>query len=348
MPAALISGITGQDGSYLAEHLLERGYEVYGIVRRTSTKHYWRLNHLLTSDEDLILLEGDLNDQSSLDRAVQKSSPDEVYNLAAQSFVGTSFDQPVHTGKVTGLGAIQMLEAVRKHAPDAKFYQAGTSELFGDVEDSPQDEGTPFHPRSPYGVAKLYAHWATINYRESHDMYAVSGILFNHESPRRGTEFVTRKITLAAARIKEGKQDELRLGNLEAKRDWGHARDYVRAMHRMLQQEPNAIDDYVIGTGETHTVGECARIAFEEVGLDYEEFVVVDEEFFRPAEVNVLQADPSKATDELGWEAEIGFESLIREMVRTDRQRVKMNDEFWVQQLDDGLRPQSNVPGDDR
>jgi GDPmannose 4,6-dehydratase len=321
LPTALITGITGQDGSYLAEHLVDRGYDVYGLVRRSATKNYWRIEHLL--DDAITLVEGDLGEQASLDRAVRTTDPDEVYNLAAQSFVGTSFTQPLYTGDVTGLGVVRLLEAVRTHAPDARFYQASTSEMFGATTEDPQDETTRFHPRSPYAVAKLYGHWATVNYREAHDMYAVSGILFNHESPRRGEEFVTRKITLGAARIAEGQQDELRLGNLAARRDWGDARDYVRAMHAMLQQSPDDITDYVVGTGTTHTVRSCARIAFEELGLDYEEYVVVDEEFYRPAEVNVLRADPSRAAEELSWEPTTTFEEMIRDMVRTDRERVR-------------------------
>lgn len=344
MPRALITGITGQDGSYLAEYLRELGYDVYGLVRRSSTKHYWRIDHLLEAD-DLTLIEGDVTDQASLDGAVRDANPDEVYNLAAQSFVGTSFKQPIYTGDVTGIGVTRMLEAVRRNAPGARFYQASTSELFGNVQESPQDEDTPFHPRSPYGVAKLYGHWATVNYREAYDMYATCGIMFNHESPRRGEEFVTRKITLGAASISEGLQEELRLGNLDARRDWGDARDYVRAMHAMLHQD-GEVDDYVIGTGETHTVRECARIAFDEVGLDYEDHVVVDEEFYRPAEVHTLHADPSRAREELGWAAETDFEDLIRRMVRADRERVRREDKYWVQP-DSQLRPQSSVPEGD-
>lgn len=342
MPRALITGITGQDGSYLAEYLSERGYEVYGIVRRSSTKNYWRIHHLV-EDDAVELLEGDLADQSSLNRVVQEVNPDEVYNLAAQSFVGTSFKQPLYTGDVTGLGVIRLLESVRKYAPDARFYQASTSEMFGDVNETPQNEATDFHPRSPYGAAKLFGHWATINYREAYDMYAVSGILFNHESPRRGEEFVTRKITLGAARIDERHQDELRLGNLDAKRDWGDARDYVEAMHRMLQQDDDDVDDYLIGTGRTQTVRECARVAFDELGLDYEEYVVVDEEFYRPAEVNVLEADPSRAESELSWSSTTTFEEMIRDMVRTDLERVRKGDEYWINP-EFSLRPQSSGP----
>lgn len=253
-----------------------------------------------------------------------------MYNLAAQSFVGTSFDQPVYTGDVTGLGTTRVLEAVRQHAPESRFYQASTSEMFGEVAEMPQDEETEFNPRSPYGVAKLYGHWATINYREAHDIYAVSGILFNHESPRRGQDFVTRKIARGAAAIAAGEQDELRLGNLDAKRDWGHARDYVKAMHKMLQQPEEEAGEYVVGTGRTHTVRRCAEIAFDEVGLNYEDYVVVDEEFYRPAEVNVLKADPSRAREDLGWEPEIAFEELIREMTRVEQDRVQRGDDFWI------------------
>lgn len=342
MPNALITGVTGQDGSYLAEYLDDRGYDVYGLVRRSSSKNYWRINHLLESDA-LLLCEGDLTDQSSLSRVVSKTNPDEVYNLAAQSFVGTSFKQPVYTGDVTGLGVARILEAIREHAPDARFYQASTSEMFGNVPDSPQNEQTRFHPRSPYGVAKLFGHWTTRNYREAYNIYGVSGILFNHESPRRGEEFVTRKITLGAARIKAGIQDELRLGNLEAERDWGHARDYVAAMHRMLQQEEPT--DYVIGTGKTHSVRHCAETAFDELDLDYEDHVVVDEKFFRPAEVNKLRADSSRASAELGWEPEVTFEEMIREMVSVDYERVERGDMSLITS-DMEPHPQSSVPYD--
>lgn len=344
MPRALITGITGQDGSYLAECLLEMDYEVFGLVRRSSTRNYWRIDHLIGRDR-VQLLEGDLTDQNSIDRAVRTVDPDEVYNLAAQSFVGTSFEQPLYTGDVTGLGVTRVLEAIRKFAPDARFYQASTSELFGEAQETPQSETTPFYPRSPYGTAKLHGHWTTINYREAHDLYAVNGILFNHESPRRGEEFVTRKITLGAARIAKGMQDELRLGNLDAKRDWGHSRDYVEAMHLMLQQDPDSIEDYVIGTGTTHTVRECAKYAFDEVGLDYSEHVVVDEEFFRPAEVHELRADATKAETELGWEPSIQFEELIREMARVDLQRLERDDDYWIPR-DPELRPQSSGRGE--
>lgn len=342
MTNALITGITGQDGSYLAEFLLDRGYDVFGLVRRTSTKHYWRIEHLLQAN-DITLIEGDMTDSASLKRAVVEANPDEVYNLAAQSFVGTSFKQPVYTHNVTSLGVTRLLEVVREKVPDARVYQASTSEMFGEVEASPQDESTRFHPRSPYGIAKLSAHWSAINHREAHDGYAVSGILFNHESPRRGEEFVTRKITLGAARIAEGSQDELRLGNLNARRDWGDARDYVEVMHAMLQQKPNEITDYVIGTGETHTVRECVRIAFDELGLDSEEYVVVDEDYYRPAEVNVLRADATRAKDELGWTPDTSFEELIRDMAQKDRQRVQCGDQYWLQPST-GTYPQSSTP----
>lgn len=342
MPTAFITGITGQDGSYLAEHLLEKGYKIYGLLRRSSTKNHWRINHLL-EDNAITLLEGDLTDQSSMNRAIQESAPDEVYNLAAQSFVGTSFKQPIYTGNTTGLGVTRVLEAMREYAPDARFYQASTSEMFGNVTETPQDERTRFYPRSPYGIAKLYGHWTTINYREAHDLYTVNGILFNHESQRRGREFVTRKITLGAARIKEGVQEELRLGNLEAKRDWGHARDYVIAMHRMLQQDPDDITDFVIGTGTTRTVRECVRIAFDEVGLDFEEHVIVDDKFFRPAEVYELRADPSRAKEQLGWSPTISFEEMVRNMTATDLQRVRREDPYWTDP-DPDVRPQSSVP----
>lgn len=344
MKSAFITGISGQDGSYLAEHLLEDGYEVYGLIRRSSSQNHWRISHLV-ENEDLHLLEGDMTDQSSLYRAVKKAAPDEVYNLAAQSFVGTSFKQPLYTSEVTGLGVIGLLEVVRREAPEARFYQASTSEMFGDVHESPQNEETVFHPRSPYGIAKVFGHWATVMYREAYDMYTVSGILFNHESPRRGEEFVTRKITLGAARIHEGVQDELRLGNLDAKRDWGNAKEYVRGMHAMLQQDPEDVSNYVMGTGEMNTVRECARIAFEELGMDYEDHVVVDEKFYRPAEVDVLKADPSKIQQEIGWEAETSFESLIREMVRTDLKRVQDGDIYWTDPRSN-LGSQTARPGD--
>jgi len=321
MKSALITGVTGQDGSYLAEFLLEKGYEVYGLQRWSSTGNQSRIEHL---EEEITLLKGDLADQSSLDRAVETADPIEVYNLAALSFVPESFNQPVNTGNITGLGATRMLEAVRKHNRNIKFYQASTSEIFGNAPSETQSLETPFEPRSPYGVSKLYAYWSTVNYREAHDMFATNGILFNHESPRRGEDFVTRKITRAAARIAEGKQDTLELGNLDAKRDWGHAIDYVRAMHLILQQDEP--DDYVVGTGEHHSVRECAQIAFDEVGLEWDQYVEVNEEYFRPAEVDALKADISRTKNELGWEPLISFEELIREMVKDDLETVRKNE----------------------
>lgn len=308
----LITGITGQDGSYLAEFLLGMGYEVYGIVRRASTAGMDRLDGIRSR---INLLSGDLLDQSSLMRAMSTSRPHEIYNLAAQSFVPTSWSEPVFTAEVTAVGATRMLEAMRAAAPEARFYQASTSEMFGKAP-APQNEETPFHPRSPYGVAKVYAHWATVNYRESYDLFATSGILFNHESPRRGHEFVTRKITTGAARIKVGLQDKLRLGNLDARRDWGFAGDYVRAMWLMLQSdEPR---DYVIATGETRSVRDCCQRAFEVVGLDYEEHVEIDPAFLRPAEVDHLFGDPTRARKELGWKCETSFDQLIQMMVEHD------------------------------
>jgi GDPmannose 4,6-dehydratase len=316
MPTALITGITGQDGSYLAELLLEKGYRVVGVVRRSSTTPYERIGHLV---EKIELVSADLLDQHSLVEAMAGCKPDEVYNLAAQSFVQTSWTQPVLTGEFTGLGVTRALEAVRKAVPKARFYQASSSEMFGKVVESPQRETTPFYPRSPYGVAKVYGHWITVNYRESYDMFAVSGILFNHESPRRGLEFVTRKVTDAAARIKLGLAKEVRLGNLDARRDWGFAGDYVEAMWRMLQQsEP---DDYVIGTGQTWSVRQLCEIAFGCVGLDYREHVVQDERFFRPAEVDLLVADPTKAHTKLGWQPQVSFKQLIEMMVEADLAR---------------------------
>jgi GDPmannose 4,6-dehydratase len=318
MPSALITGITGQDGSYLAEYLLDQGYTVYGLQRWNSTDNYDRIEHI---SDSIKLLNGDLADQSSLDRAIEKSDPDEVYNLAALSFVPESFNQPVNTGDITGLGTTRMLEAIRKYNKNIKFYQASTSELFGNATNEAQSEETPFNPRSPYGVSKLYSHWITVNYREAYDIFAANGIMFNHESPRRGMNFVTRKITHGAARIRANKQETLELGNLDAKRDWGHAKDYVRMMHLMLQQDKP--DDYVIGTGEHHTVRECVQIAFDEIGLDWEDNVDINEELFRPAEVDELKADISKAKKELDWEPQINFEHLIREMVRKDLKMVQ-------------------------
>lgn len=316
MPTALITGITGQDGSYLAEHLLAKGYRVVGVVRRSSTTPYERIAHLVNQVE---LASADLLDQTSLTDVVEATAPDEIYNLAAQSFVQTSWQQPVLTGEFTALGVTRMLEAMRKAAPKARFYQASSSEQFGKVVETPQRESTPFYPRSPYGVAKLYGHWITVNYRESFNLYAVSGILFNHESPRRGLEFVTRKITDAVARIKLGLQSELRLGNLDARRDWGFAGDYVDAMWRMLQQD--GPDDYVIGTGETHSVRDFCDAAFSAVDLDYQQYVVIDERFFRPAEVDLLVADPSRAKKELHWEPRVTLPELVRMMVDADLAR---------------------------
>lgn len=315
---ALITGITGQDGSYLAELLLSKGYKVYGLRRRTSVPILENIEHIKNEIE---FIEGDLLDQGSLINAVKKSNPDEVYNLAAQSFVATSWDQPVLTGQATGMGVTNMLEAVRIVKPEARFYQASSSEMFGKVVETPQKETTPFYPRSPYGVAKVYGHWITVNYRESYNMFACSGILFNHESPRRGVEFVTRKVTDAVARIKLGLQSELRMGNLDAKRDWGFAGDYVKAMWLMLQQETP--DDYVISTGETHTVEELVQIAFEHVGLNWREHVVIDPKFVRPAEVDLLLGDCSKAKNKLGWELEVGFEQLVKMMVDSDLAKLK-------------------------
>jgi len=320
MPSALITGITGQDGSYLAELLLEKGYQVFGVVRRTSQQGYQRIEHLL---DQLELLPADLLDQHSLTGVIHDTKPDEVYNLGAQSYVPTSWTQPVLTGEFTALGVTRILEAVRLAHPEARFYQASSSEMFGKVTETPQRESTPFHPRSPYGVAKVYGHWITVNYRESYGMYAVSGILFNHESPRRGIEFVTRKVTDGAARIKLGLAEELRLGNLDAQRDWGWAGDYVDAMWRMLQQpEP---EDYVIGTGLTHSVRDLVEIAFTRVGLDWQSYVKQDPKFIRPAEVDVLLADPSKAKARLDWEPRVGFEEMIIRMVDADLERLAIH-----------------------
>jgi GDPmannose 4,6-dehydratase len=313
---ALITGITGQDGSYLAELLLAKGYRVVGIVRRSSTTPYERIAHLVDRVE---LISADLLDQHSLVDAMAECRPDEIYNLAAQSFVQTSWTQPVLTGEFTALGVTRVLEAVRKAAPTARLYQASSSEQFGKVVETPQRESTPFYPRSPYGVAKVYGHWITVNYRESFGLYAVSGILFNHESPRRGLEFVTRKVTDGVARIKLGLQRELRLGNLDARRDWGFAGDYVDAMWRMLQQDEP--DDYVVGTGETWSVRQLCELAFASQGLDWKEHVVVDEKFMRPAEVDLLVADPSKAKRVLGWEPKVGFKQLVHMMVDADLAR---------------------------
>ncbi len=310
---ALITGITGQDGSYLAELLLDEGYEVVGMVRRSSTVTFERIAHL---QDRIATVQGDLLDQASLIDLLRTHRPAEVYNLAAQSFVQTSFGQPVLTGDVTALGVTRLLDAVRIVDPGIRFYQASSSEMFGKVVEVPQRETTPFYPRSPYGVAKLYGHWITVNYRESYDLHASSGILFNHESPRRGLEFVTRKITNGVAKIKLGMERELRLGNLEAKRDWGFAGDYVRAMYLMLQQD--SPDDFVVATGETYSVREFCEIAFGHVGLDWEDHVVVDEAFYRPAEVDLLVGDPTKAHDTLGWKPEVGFQDLVTMMVDAD------------------------------
>src|SRR5437763_1258874 len=316
MATAIVTGITGQDGSYLAELLLEKGYKVVGIVRRSSTTPYERITHLVDRVE---LLSADLLDQTSLTDVVSDYQPEEIYNLAAQSFVQTSWNQPVLTGEFTALGVTRMLEAMKKAAPNARFYQASSSEMFGKVHESPQRESTPFYPRSPYGVAKVYGHWITVNYRESFALYAVSGILFNHASPRRGLEFVTRKVTDGVARIKLGLARELRLGNLEARRDWGFAGDYVRAMWLMLQQDTP--DDYVVGTGKTWSVRQLCETAFACADLDYRDFVVQDERFFRPAEVDLLVADASKAHQMLRWQPEVSFERLIRMMVDQDLRR---------------------------
>jgi len=317
MKRALITGVTGQDGSYLAELLLDKGYKVYGLRRRTSTPNYENVEHI---KDQIEWLDGDLTDLASLIYAVNAAQPDEVYNLAAQSFVATSWPQPIATAQMTALGVTNMLEAVRIVKPDARFYQASSSEMFGKVVETPQKETTPFYPRSPYGVAKVYGHWITVNYRESYGMFACSGILFNHESPRRGLEFVTRKVTDGVARIKLGLANELRLGNLDAKRDWGFAGDYVKAMWLMLQQDEP--DDYVIATGETHTVQELVEIAFSHVGLDWREYVVIDEKFVRPAEVDLLLGDCSKAKEKLGWELEVTFEQLIHSMVDNDIEKL--------------------------
>ncbi|HXI33181.1 MAG TPA: GDP-mannose 4,6-dehydratase [Gemmatimonadales bacterium] len=315
---ALITGVTGQDGSYLAELLLDKGYEVVGVVRRTSHDSYERIGHLL---DRLHVVAADLLDQHSLTSVIRDAKPAEVYNLAAQSFVPTSWTQPVLTGEFTALGVTRILEAVRLAHPEARFYQASSSEMFGRVQESPQKETTPFYPRSPYGVAKVYGHWITVNYRESYSLFAVSGILFNHESPRRGLEFVTRKVTHAVARIVRGQAKELRLGNLDAKRDWGYAGDYVDAMWRMLQQPTP--EDFVIGTGTAHSVRELCQVAFAHAGLDWQKFVTVDPALVRPAEVEHLLADPAKARRVLGWQPAVSFEQLVKKMVDADLERVK-------------------------
>ena len=319
MPTALITGITGQDGSYLAEVLLDKGYEVIGMVRRTSHDSYERIGHLI---DRITVVPADLLDQHSLTTVVGDCKPDEVYNLAAQSFVPTSWQQPVLTGEFTALGVTRLLEAVRLAHPKARFYQASSSEMFGKVRETPQDESTPFYPRSPYGVAKVYAHLITVNYRESYDLYGVSGILFNHESPRRGLEFVTRKVSDGVARIKLGLSDGLRLGNLDAKRDWGFAGDYVDVMWRMLQQPKP--EDYVVGTGVAHSVRDLVKLAFAHVDLDWEEYVTVDPRFVRPAEVESLLANPAKVRRVLDWEPTVSFEKMVRMMVDADIERLRV------------------------
>ena len=317
--SALVTGIMGQDGAYLAQLLLDKGYKVYGFVARRSTPSDWRLKYL-GIENDVELIEGDLTDLASLVRAMNVAKPDEVFNLGAQSFVGTSWQQPLLTAQSTGVGVTNVLEAIRLTGCGAKFYQASTSEMFGKIQEPMQSETTPFYPRSPYGVAKLYGHWMTVNYRESFDMFACSGILFNHESPLRGIEFVTRKVTDAVARIKLGMQSELRLGNIDAKRDWGFAGDYVEAMWLMLQQEKP--DDYVVATGQTTTVRDMCNIAFKHVGLEYNEYVKIDPKFYRPAEVEVLLGNPAKAKKALGWEPKTSLEQLIHMMVDADMVRV--------------------------
>lgn len=317
---ALVTGITGQDGCYLADLLLRKDYEVFGLLARRSSDTLWRLREMGIADK-VEMVNGDLTDGASIVRAIRSTNPDEVYNLGAQSFVGTSWDQPVLTGEVCGLGVVHILEAIRQLSPATRFYQASTSEMFGLIQAERQNEKTPFYPRSPYGVAKLYGHWITVNYRESFGLHASSGILFNHESPMRGIEFVTRKVTDGVARIKLGKQKELRLGNIDAKRDWGFAGDYVEAMWLMLQQE--VPDDYVVATGRTTTVRDMCRIAFEHVDLNYEDHVVIDPKFYRPAEVETLLGDASKAHEKLGWKPKTGLEALIRMMVDADIRRVR-------------------------
>ena len=318
MPKALITGITGQDGSYLAELLLEKGYDVIGMLRRSSTVDTARVAHI---ENDIHFVSGDLHDGASLSNLLRDHQPDEVYNLAAQSFVQTSFDQAVLTAEVTALGVTRLLDALRVSCPEARFYQASSSEMFGKVQDVPQSELTPFYPRSPYGVAKLYGHWITVNYRESYGLHASSGILFNHESPRRGPEFVTRKVSLGVARIHAGLQEKLYLGNLDAQRDWGHARDYVDAMGRMLQQETPR--DFVISTGETQSVRKLCEVAFGAAGLNWEDYVEVDPKFYRPAEVDLLIGDANLAKVHLGWEPKVRFDELITEMVESDMRAIQ-------------------------
>ncbi|TVR18546.1 MAG: GDP-mannose 4,6-dehydratase [Anaerolineaceae bacterium] len=317
---ALITGITGQDGSYLAELLLDKGYDVFGMVRRTSTVRYERIRHI---QDQIQIVQGDLSDQTSLNRAIAEIQPDEVYNLAAQSFVPTSWNQPAFTGDITGIGVTRMLEAIHTIKPDTRFYQASSSEMFGKVQEVPQKETTPFWPRSPYGVAKVYGHWITVNYRESYDMYCVSGILFNHESPRRGLEFVTRKVSYNVAKIKLGLTNEIRMGNLDAQRDWGFAGDYVEAMWLMLQQDTP--DDYVIATGKTHSIERLLDVAFACIDRDWRDYVVQDPRFMRPAEVDLLVGDPTKAHAQLNWEPEVSFEQLIQMMVEADIENLKKN-----------------------
>jgi GDPmannose 4,6-dehydratase len=318
MPTALITGVNGQDGSYLAELLLSKGYDVIGMVRRSSTVTCERIEHI---QDQITIVQGDLHDQSSLVALMEEYKPDEIYNLASQSFVATSWSQAVLTGEVTALGVTRLLESMRLVMPKARFYQASSSEMFGKVTETPQHETTRFYPRSPYGVAKVYGHWITINYRESYDLYAVSGILFNHESPRRGLEFVTRKISNGVARIKLGLDKELHLGNLEARRDWGYAGEYVEAMWHMLQLD--SPEDFVVGTGETHSVREFCEVAFDHVGLDYNGYIVQDPRFLRPSEVDVLIADPAKARQKLGWSPKVHFKDLVRLMVDTDLERLQ-------------------------
>jgi GDPmannose 4,6-dehydratase len=320
---ALITGITGQDGSFLAELLIEKGYEVFGMVRRASVDRFDRIQHIR---DQVTLVQGDLSDQSSLDEAIRKISPDEIYNLAAQSFVPTSWNQPVLTADITGVGVTRILEAIRKYQPSARFYQASTSEMFGKVRETPQTEDTPFYPRSPYGVAKVYGHFITVNYRESYDLFACSGILFNHESHRRGLEFVTRKVTHGVAMIKKGKAKQLKMGNLDAKRDWGYAPDYVEAMYQILQQpEPG---DYVIATGVEHSVKYLVEVAFSCAGLNWEDHVVIDPEFIRPAEVDSLIGNASKAREKIGWQPRVPFEEMIRRMIEHDLEVVERESNY--------------------
>jgi GDPmannose 4,6-dehydratase len=317
VPTAIITGITGQDGSYLAELLLSKGYRVIGMIRRSSVVTFERIQHI---QDQVEIIQGDLHDQSSLMDLMEQYKPDEIYNLAAQSFVPTSWNQPVLTGEVTGLGVTRMLEAVRLISPKTRFYQASSSEMFGKVRETPQKESTPFYPRSPYGVAKLYGHWITINYRESYNLFAVSGILFNHESPRRGTEFVTRKITNGAARIKLGLAKELYLGNLDAHRDWGFAGDYVEAMWLLMQN--NQPEDFVVGTGITHSVRDFCEKAFSYLGMDYRDYVIQDPRYYRPAEVDLLVADATHACQKLGWSPRVDFDGLVEMMVDSDLKRL--------------------------